>query len=77
MIVGLVAVGAVVVLWGVHRTLLWAEERDWIYYKRKPKFRGSSLGLIESIYNPEIEHVVEERTGEASRADQPESGADD
>lgn len=71
--VGLVAILAI---YGGHRLALWADERGWIFYKTKPKFRGSSLGLLESVYNPAMEHVVEERGGERSRGSQDESGDD-
>jgi hypothetical protein len=70
----LVAVGLVALGYGLHRAALWADGRGWIYYKTKPRFRGSSLGLIESVYNPAMEHVVEERGGERARGSQYESG---
>ena len=70
-----IAVAAVLVLgYGLHRLALWADGRGYIYYKSKPKFKGSSLGLIEGIYNPSVEHVVEERSGERARGSQDESG---
>jgi hypothetical protein len=69
------AVAAVLVVgYGLHRLALWADGRGYIYYKSKPKFKGSSLGLIEGIYNPSVEHVVEERSGERARGSQDESG---
>jgi hypothetical protein len=58
----------------LHRMALWADKRGLVYYRTKPKFRGSSLGLIESVYNPAMEHVVEERGGERARGSQDESG---
>jgi hypothetical protein len=60
--------------YGLHRLALWADGRGYIYYKTEPKFRGSSLGLIEGIYNPSVEHVVEERSSERARGSQDESG---
>ena len=48
--------------------------RGWVYYRSEDQPRPSSLGLIEEIYQPSIEHVTEEKTGEQSRADQAESG---
>jgi len=68
-VIGLIALG-----YGLHRLALWADDRGYVYYKTKPKFRGSSLGLIESVYNPAMEHVVEERGGERARGSQDESG---
>lgn len=74
----LLIVGAVLIaLFALHQAALWADRRGWIFYKTKPKFRGSSLGLIESVYNPAMEHVVEERGGERARGSQDESGDDD
>ncbi len=60
--------------YGLHRLALWADGRGYVYYRTKPKFKGSSLGLIEGIYNPAVEHVVEERAGERARGAQDESG---
>ena len=71
----LIAAGVLLVLgYGLRRLALWADGRGYIYYKTKPKFKGSSLGLIEGIYNPSVEHVVEERAGERARGSQDESG---
>ena len=73
----LVAIAAVVAAgYAIHRLALWADGRGFIYYKTKPRFRGSSLGLLESVYNPAMEHVVEERGGERARGSQDESGDD-
>ena len=71
----LIVAGLVLALgYGLHRLALWADGRGYVYYKTKPKFKGSSLGLIEGIYNPSVEHVVEERAGERARGSQDESG---
>ena len=70
----LVALGVLAVGYGLHRLALCADRRGWLYYKTKPKFKGSSLGLIEGIYNAAAEHVVEEKSGEAARREQDESG---
>lgn len=70
----LVAVVAVVVVAAIHRLALWADARGWIFYKTKPRFRGSSLGLIEEIYHPAHEHVIDEEKSEQERADVDESG---
>ena len=58
----------------VHLVLSWMERRGWVYYRTKDRPRPSSLGLVEEIYQPSIEHVTEEKAGEQSRADQAESG---
>ena len=53
----------------------WAGERGWVFnkYNRRPP-GGGTLGLVESIYQPSIEHVIEERSGERARGSQDESG---
>jgi hypothetical protein len=73
-IVIVVVVGAAV-LYGLHRTALWAEERGWIYYKTKGR-GGGGLSLIGQIYQPSIEHTVEEQQTQRIKADQDDSGDD-
>ena len=52
-----------------------AGERGWVYNRYNPRTRGAgSLGLLESIYQPSIEHVIEERSSEKARGSQDESG---
>jgi len=53
----------------------WAGERGWVFNKYNPRPPGGgTLGLLESIYQPSIEHVIEERSSEAARGSQDESG---
>lgn len=54
----------------VHLVLTWMERRGWIWYRTKDRPRPSSLGLIEEIYQPSIEHVVEQQVSEDTEADQ-------
>ena len=56
----------------------WAGERGWVYnkYNPRPPGMGRTLGLLEEMFQPGIEHVVEEQTAEAIRTDQDESGDD-
>ncbi len=63
-------------LYGLHRIALWAEERGWIFYRNK---RGSApwLGVLDQIYKPEIEYVIEEESSQRIRADRNESGESD
>lgn len=57
--------------WAIRR----AGRRGWIYTKENPRPRGAgTLGLLEQIYQPSMEHVIEERSSERIRADQDESG---
>lgn len=52
-----------------------AGERGWVYNRYNPRPRGAgSLGLLESIYQPSLEHVLEERSSQEARGDQDESG---
>ncbi len=71
----------------VHLVLTWMERRGWIWYRTKDRPRPSSLGLLEEIYQPSFEHVIDHAASEATKADRPgqgepgfddrESGADD
>ena len=57
-----------------HLLLTWMERRGWIYYRSADRPRPPTLGLLEEIYQPSIEHVVDEMTSEAIEADQAVSG---
>jgi hypothetical protein len=70
-------VGAVLISIGyaVHHFSRMAGERDWIYNKHNPRPRGGgTLGLLEEIYQPSIQYVVEERSSQKARGSQHESG---
>jgi len=76
---GYLASGILVVLvvvgYALHRLSRLAGERDWIYNKHNPRPRGGgTLGLLEEIYQPSIQHVVEERSSQRARGSQNESG---
>ena len=64
------------VAYGAHRFLLYAERRGWIYYKHTKRPPGRGLGLLAQIYEPEMEHVVEEEASERVRRHDEESGED-
>jgi hypothetical protein len=52
-----------------------AGERGWVYNRYNPRPRGvGTLGILESIYQPTIEHVIEERSSERARGSQDTSG---
>lgn len=70
--VGVIALGCL-----LHRLALRAEQRGWIYYRSRPRFRGSTLGSLEEIYNPAMHHVMEERDSERGGGSQEESGDGD
>jgi hypothetical protein len=65
--------GAAVVLYGLHRTLLAAELRGWIFYRHRPP-RVRFLGLLEELVEPRVEYLIEEESSEAIRADHAHSG---
>ncbi|MCL1593901.1 MAG: hypothetical protein M3132_06070 [Actinomycetia bacterium] len=53
----------------------WAVQRGWVYNKHNPRPGGAGMPMmVDQIYNPGIEHVIEEERSEATRADQKESG---
>ena len=78
MMVWIVAAGAlvavVILLYALHCAAIWAEHRGWIYYKNKRRPGGVGLSLIGQIYQPSIEHVVEEEQSTKVKADQDDSG---
>lgn len=58
----------------VHLVLTWMDRRGWVWYRNKNRPRPSSLGLIEELYQPSIEHVANEHTRDETEAAQAESG---
>ncbi|MCB2223066.1 MAG: hypothetical protein KQH83_02735 [Actinobacteria bacterium] len=80
---GFLAVAAIVLVFAFLAFVFWASrsrwlaERGWIYNKHNPHpARTGSLGLLETIYQPSMEHVIDERSSEAARGDQDDSGDD-
>ena len=71
-----VLVLVVALLLALDRLALWAGSRNWIYYRNNPRKPGDGLGLLAKIYQPSLEHVVEEKASRAARAEQDESGED-
>ena len=54
----------------------WAAKRGWVYNKHNPRPSGSGIppGAFDQIFQPSIEHVIEEQSSERIRGDQDESG---
>jgi hypothetical protein len=75
-VVALVVVVLALIAYGAHRALRWAERRGYVYYLDKPQRRPPSLGLLDEIYAPDMEHVVEEAASQYVRAEEDESGSD-
>ncbi|HEX5631169.1 MAG TPA: hypothetical protein VFY15_05880 [Acidimicrobiia bacterium] len=81
---GFLAVAAMILVFGFLIVVFWAAnsrtagERGWVYNRYNPRTRGmGSLGLLETIYQPSMEHVIEERSAEKARGDQAKSGDPD
>lgn len=54
--------GVVVTLFMIDRLALWAEERGWIYWRRKKAQTGalgSALMEMNVITNPSAQHVID------------------
>jgi hypothetical protein len=51
-----------------------AGERGWVYNRHNPRRRGGGTLGLEAMFQPSIEHVIEERSAEARRGSQDESG---
>jgi hypothetical protein len=75
---GLVMLGVIVALalvfaWAMNSRR--AGERGWVYNRYNPRpRRAGTLGMLEAIYQPSIEHVIEERSSQRARGTQDESG---
>jgi hypothetical protein len=61
-----------------HLLLTAFNRRGWVYYRNPDAPKGSSLGLIEEIYQPSVTHVIDQQSLEDSLLkDQSESGDPD
>ncbi|MBG7605949.1 MAG: hypothetical protein IZT58_15190 [Actinobacteria bacterium] len=53
----------------------WAAKRGWVFNKHNPRPTGTGAPMwLDQIYQPSIEHLIDEQTSESIRADQDESG---
>jgi hypothetical protein len=72
-VLGIVVSVVTFIVWAANSR--WAADRDWFYNKHHPRPRGGgTLGLFEQVFQPSIEHVIEERSSEHRRGNQDESG---
>jgi hypothetical protein len=57
---GLVAVGILAALFGLHRLCLWLEDRGLLYYrKKKPTSSGGITWLVmQEFLEPQVQHVL-------------------
>ncbi len=76
----LIAVAVVAALWGLHLLLSYAEDRGWVYYRKK-RGRYGGLGVTSNflnMYDPsrrhlqEVVRVVEWKREEDDDGDQPD-----
>ena len=73
----LILVAGFFALYGLHRLALWAESKGWIYYRTKrmpPGAAGMAMMEVNQIFEPKVEHVLEEMRSENIRAEETESG---
>ena len=71
----LVGVAVVLALFALGRFLRWAGKRGWVFNKYNPRPRHvGSLGILERIYQPSIEHVIEFEVSDRTDAEQDEAG---
>jgi len=75
------AIAAITIVTAVLIVAVWAAnsrtagERGWVYNRYNPRPPGiGTLGTLEAIYQPSMEHVIEERSSEKARGDQADSG---
>ncbi|WP_190233047.1 DUF6191 domain-containing protein [Streptomyces avicenniae] len=71
----LAAVAALVL---ADQVLLWAERRDWIYWRRNSVGGGAGggmLGELHQLFSPARHHMVEEQQRQLVLRDDAESGA--
>lgn len=72
-VVGIVAALGIALL-VVHLSLTWADRRGWVWYRNPERGRPTSLGLIEEIYQPSVEHTTQMAIDDETLADQADSG---
>jgi hypothetical protein len=77
LVFGVVVVVVLAAAYLIHRLLVAAGERGWIYYGEHRRPAGAGLDLLSSIYSPEMEHVIEEEASERVRREDAESGRGD
>ena len=70
--IGVLAVALILVAVSNSR---WAGRKGWVYNKHNPRPPGVGMPkLLDEIYQPSVEHVIEQETSERTRADRSESG---
>lgn len=53
----------------------WVGHKGWVYNKHNPRPPGVGMPkILDEIYQPSIEHVIEHEASERTKADRSESG---
>lgn len=70
------ALVAIAIGFGVLANSRWAGKRGWVYNKHNCRPPGVCYapGAFDKMFQPSIEHVIEERESERIRSDQDQSG---
>lgn len=77
LIIILIASALLIIGTAGHLVLMWANRKGWVYYRNEDRPTPHSLGLLEEIYQPSIEHVIDQEISEQTAADSTESGDPD
>ncbi|GMQ97916.1 MAG: hypothetical protein BMS9Abin17_0419 [Acidimicrobiia bacterium] len=75
--IGFIVLGVIVtvLLLALVANSRWAANKGWVFNKHNPRPSGHGIPMmLDEIYNPSVEHTIEEQASESVRADQKESG---
>lgn len=72
----LLVIPAIAILLGLFVNSRWAAGKGWVYNKHNPRPRGRGIpgSAFGQVFQPSIEHVVEEERSERVRGEVGESG---
>jgi len=70
-VAALILAAVAVVVFAARQAMRWAGERGWVYNTHNPRPPGSGTsGQVASIFQPSIQHVVDEQTSQRILATQ-------
>jgi hypothetical protein len=75
--IGAILIVLIVAAASVHLVLTWMARRGWVWYRVQDRPRPSSVGLVEEIHQPSVEHPTEQQVIQNAEADQTESGEEE
>lgn len=71
----LAVIGIAVIWFALVRFFRYAGRRGWVFNKHNPKpSHPRSIGILEQVYQPSIQHVIEFEITDRTDAEQDESG---